>query len=87
MGEYERAVEAGRRAQTIASSIGDFELQVLTNYRLGQAHFYRGEFGPAVEVFQRNVDVLRGDLARESFPGLPALPSVSSMAFIGMHWM
>jgi transcriptional regulator with AAA-type ATPase domain/tetratricopeptide (TPR) repeat protein len=87
MGEYERAVEAGRRAQAIASSIGDFELQVLINYRLGQAHFYRGEFGPAVEVFQRNVDALRGDLARKSFPGLPALPAVSSMAFIGMHWM
>lgn len=87
MGEYERAVETGRRAQAIASSIGDFELQVLSNYRLGQAHFYRGEFGPAVEVLQWNVDALRGDLARKSFPGLPALPAVSSMAFIGMYWM
>jgi tetratricopeptide (TPR) repeat protein len=87
MGEYERAVEAGRRAQAIASSIGDFELQVLTNYRLGQAYFYRGEFGPAVEVFQRNVEALQGDLGRKSFPALPALPAVSSMAFIGMHWM
>jgi transcriptional regulator with AAA-type ATPase domain/tetratricopeptide (TPR) repeat protein len=87
MGDYERAVEAGRRAEAIALSIGDFELQVLTNYRLGQAHFYRGEFAPAVEVFQRNVEALWGDLRRKVLPALPALPAVSARAFIGMHRM
>ena len=85
-GEYERAVEAGRRAQAIAFSIGDLELQILANYRLGQAYFYRGEFGPAVEVFQRNVELLRDDLGHQVV-AMPALPAVTSLAFIGMYRM
>ena len=86
MGEYEKAVESGRRAQAIASSLGDLELQVLSNFRLGQAYFYLGEFGPAVEVFQWNVEALRGDLERKAF-GMPALPAVSSRTFLGNHRM
>ncbi len=60
MGEHEKAVEAGRRAQAIASSIGDFELQVLSNFRLGQAYFYLGDF----RTSGRSVPTERGGTAR-----------------------
>jgi len=62
---------AGRRAEAIAFSIADFPLQALANNRLSQAHFYLGEFTQSVEVFQRNVDALRGGLGRKVFPARP----------------
>ena len=85
-GEYERAVEAGRRAWTIACAIGDLELRIWPTTCLGQAYFYRGEFERAVELFQRNVELLRDDLGHQVV-AMPALPAVGSLAFIGMYRM
>ncbi len=78
---------AGSRAEAITFSIEDFPLQILANYRLGRAHFYLGEFTEAGEVFQRNVEALRGDLGRKVFSALPTLPAVTSLGFIGMYRM
>src|SRR5262249_38027447 len=81
-GEPDRSVAAGERALAIAQSLGDFDLEVLAQVRLGQALFSRGDYRRALEVCRANVDALKGDLAGATF-GLTAAPAVTSRAFMG----
>jgi tetratricopeptide (TPR) repeat protein len=81
VGDYERAIEAGHRAMAIGRTLGDLAVQVSTNLHVGLAHHARGDYQTAVRVLTRNVELLRGDLAREHF-GLAALPAVYSRTWI-----
>ena len=74
-GDPDRAIDTGERALTLASELGDFGLEVMTNFHLGQAYVSSGRNRRAAELFKRNVDTLQGDLVRELF-GLPALPAM-----------
>ncbi len=81
-GEPDRSVDAGQRALAIAQSLGDFELEVVAQVRLGQAFFSLGDYRNAAAVCRANVDALKGDLAGVTL-GLTAPPAVTSLAFLG----
>jgi tetratricopeptide (TPR) repeat protein len=81
MGDRERGIEFGQHALTMARALGDFAIEVQTNYFLGQAYYSLGDYRLAMEVVRRNVVSLEGDLLRESFgQGGPA--SVSARAVL-----
>ncbi len=81
MGDRDRGIEFGQRALTMARALGDFAIEVQTNYFLGQAYYSLGDHRLAMEVVKRNVVSLEGDLLRESFgQGGPA--SVSARAVL-----
>jgi len=77
MGDQAGSLESGERALAIAERLCDSRLRVRVTTWLGQAHYYRGEYREAAKFFEKNVEVLVGELTRERF-GLPQLPSVHS---------
>jgi class 3 adenylate cyclase/tetratricopeptide (TPR) repeat protein len=81
MGQADRAVESGRRA--LASVRGDVGLEVLTNFRLGQAYFTLGEYRRAIDVLTATVEQLRGGALHERF-GLPVVPSATCRVWIAL---
>jgi tetratricopeptide (TPR) repeat protein len=82
MSDPERAVASGQRALSIASTVGDFGLEVMSNFRLGQAYFLIGDFRRAIHRFQLTLDALKGDLVFERFR-MPGLPAAHCGAFLG----
>jgi transcriptional regulator with AAA-type ATPase domain/tetratricopeptide (TPR) repeat protein len=76
-GQHDRALEAGRRALTLARTLEDLTLRVSTNAYLGQVNHTLGNYREAAAFFRDNVGTLVGGLARERL-GLPQLPSVHS---------
>ena len=81
MGDYDCAVESGRRALAIAAASKDFTLQVLANVYLGQVYYTLGDYRQAIHFFRQNVDSLTGDLVRERF-GLHGLPAVFARSWL-----
>ncbi len=80
-GEYDRAVALARREQAMSASFGNFALAITVNFRLGQAYHSLGEYSKAVEVLERNVGLLDGDLQRQLL-GLAGFPSVLSRVWL-----
>lgn len=81
-GEPDRAVSSAQRALTLARSLGDFDLEIITHVRLGQAYFSLGDYRSAIATCQATVDALKDSLLRETF-GLPSAPALISRAFMG----
>jgi tetratricopeptide (TPR) repeat protein len=81
-GHHEQAVEYGRQALEIATEFGDLALAVGTNLVLGETYHALGRYHEAIEVLERNVAVLQGDLETRRV-GLVGLPSVLSRIWIG----
>ncbi len=75
IGDPDRAIESGRRALAIATTLGDFALEVATNTHLGPAYGALGDYRRAIEILRGTVESLQGDLIRERL-GLAGLPSV-----------
>jgi class 3 adenylate cyclase/tetratricopeptide (TPR) repeat protein len=75
MGDPDRAITSGQRALAIAAMTGDLALEVLANFSLGVVYHSLGEYGQAMEVLERGVESVQGELARERF-GLAGPPSV-----------
>ena len=71
------AIEKAELAFTIASAIGDFNLQVQANHFLGTSHRMIGDDDRAIYHFKKNVDSLVGDQIYDRF-GLAFLASVGS---------
>jgi class 3 adenylate cyclase/tetratricopeptide (TPR) repeat protein len=80
-GELDHAVESGERALAVATTLGDFPLQVMANIFLGTAYHALGGYRRAVDCFRRNVASLAGDLIRERF-GMTGLPAVMSRTWL-----
>ena len=80
-GEHDRAITLAREEQAISASFGNFGVIIASNLRLGQAYHSLGEYSKAIEVLERNVTLLDGDLRRELF-GLAGLPSVFSRVWL-----
>jgi class 3 adenylate cyclase/tetratricopeptide (TPR) repeat protein len=80
-GEHDRAITLAREEQAISASFGNFAVAIASNLRLGQAYHSLGEYSKAVEVLERNVTLLDGDLRRELF-GLAGFPSVFSRVWL-----
>jgi predicted ATPase/class 3 adenylate cyclase len=79
--DQEGAVASGQRALELATALGDFALQVETNFRLGRAYDSLGDYRRAVDFFRWNVTALVGDHLHQRF-GQPGLSSVLSRAWL-----
>jgi tetratricopeptide (TPR) repeat protein len=77
LSEPARAAEAGHRALSIGGAGGDFGLQVVAHFFLGQLALGSGDYQRAKEHLRWNIDALTGNLVRERF-GLSGLPPVLS---------
>jgi tetratricopeptide (TPR) repeat protein len=82
-GNPDEAVVSALRALSIASTLGDLALEVLTNYRLGQTYMTLGEYPRAIERLARTVELVTGEPISERFgmPGLPAVAARTVMTF------
>jgi tetratricopeptide (TPR) repeat protein len=81
MGDGVQAEALGQRALTIALSLGDFALQVVATFFLGEGSFNVGNYRRAIDYCQRNVAMLEREQAYERL-GLTGLPSVLSRAWL-----
>jgi class 3 adenylate cyclase/tetratricopeptide (TPR) repeat protein len=81
VGDYDRAIDSGKRALAIAAHLEDLPLQVMTREYLGIVYHHRGEYRQAMDFLRQNVAALRGDLTRERF-GLAGLPAVISRTWL-----
>jgi tetratricopeptide (TPR) repeat protein len=75
-GDPERAVEVGQRAFAIAEALGDFALQVGTNWRLGMVYHTLGNYPRAIDHLRFALGSLEGDLIYHEPFAVPRLPSV-----------
>jgi class 3 adenylate cyclase/tetratricopeptide (TPR) repeat protein len=74
-GEHERAVDAGERALAVATEMGDFALQVITQDRLSRAYWQLGDFRRAIDLCKRSMSLLEGKPVGERF-GMANVASV-----------
>lgn len=81
MGNPAQAAAVGQRALTIASSLDDFPLDVVSNFFMGQGYFNVGNYASAIDHCRRNVAALEGDQIFDRL-GLTGLPSVLSRIFL-----
>ena len=82
-GEYDRALTVALRDRAVGASFGSFADTVRSNYRLGQIYYSLGDYTSAVDALARNVELLDGDLRRESF-GFAGLPAVLSGSWLAL---
>ncbi len=81
MGDQRRAEELGQRAVAISSQVGDFALEVVATFFLGQGYFNIGDYTRAIDHCRRNVTVIKGERAYQRL-GLTGLPSVLSRTWL-----
>jgi class 3 adenylate cyclase/tetratricopeptide (TPR) repeat protein len=82
MGDPDRAIEAAERAFAVARDLGDFDLEIDTNFRLGLTYLNLGEYRSAADFLSRNVKALDAGqaYARAEQPGLPSVLSRAWLA-------
>jgi tetratricopeptide (TPR) repeat protein len=80
MGDHDSAVAAGQQALAVAETRGDVALRVMAQQFLGVAYYALGDHRRALGVLRSNVELLTGDLIRESF-GVVGYPAVNSRAW------
>jgi class 3 adenylate cyclase/ribosomal protein L40E len=78
-GNTNQALAEGQRAVAIAEEAGDFALRVVAGAYLGSIYSELGNYKQAVELLQKTVDALAGDLICERL-GQTALPAVFARA-------
>jgi class 3 adenylate cyclase/tetratricopeptide (TPR) repeat protein len=81
LGEHDRALAAGERAQTIASRLGDVALEIASNTYLGHACQNTGQYRRAITLFRRNAQLAEGQLVGGTL-GLPFISSVQSRIWL-----
>src|SRR5262249_36130190 len=57
LGAHREAVEVGRRALDIATERGDRALELEATYRTAQAHFALGDYGQAIDLLTRSMNL------------------------------
>jgi tetratricopeptide (TPR) repeat protein len=77
-GDYDEAVRFGQEALTIARTLGDRAIEVITTDNLGETHAAGGDFSVAATLLEPNV-ALEGDLRYERF-GTAVVKAASSEA-------
>ena len=81
MGEHDRAIAAGQRALALATTSGAFDVQVNAQNNLGVAYYAAGDYRQALDVSQRMIAVLTGELLSERF-GLPIFPGLLGRGYV-----
>jgi tetratricopeptide (TPR) repeat protein len=80
-GEPAHAIESGERALALATTLGDFGLEVMSTFFVGAACSALGEYRQAVDYFSRNVASLKGERVHERC-GMTGLPAVLSRTWL-----
>lgn len=80
-GHYEEALRCGRDALAIGAALADPAIEAPSLGALGMVHTARGELREAVEVLERNVKLLEGDLVYERF-GQAVIPSAYAWCYL-----
>jgi class 3 adenylate cyclase/tetratricopeptide (TPR) repeat protein len=80
MGEHDRAIAAGQRALDLATISGAFDVQVVALTYLGVAYYAAGDYWQTLDVAQRVMARLTGELLYERC-GLPILPATLSRSY------
>jgi class 3 adenylate cyclase/tetratricopeptide (TPR) repeat protein len=81
IGEHDRAIAAGQRALTLATTSGAFDVQVVAQTQLGVAYSAGGDFRQALDVARQAMASLTGELRYARF-GQATLPAVVSRGHI-----
>ena len=76
-GDQDQAIQWGKRALAVAGEIGDVGLQIVATTWLGQIYFAKADYGQAVTLLRRNLQLLVGELAGQRF-GMPQPPAIHS---------
>ena len=63
MGAHDRAIAAGQRALTLATTSGAFDVQVVAQTNLGLAYHAAGDFRQALDLSRQTMALLTGELA------------------------
>ena len=79
-GDYDEAVRFGLEALSIGEALGETSIQVVATTFLGMAHVTRGEFGDAIALLERNLD-LKSDVQDQRF-GAPVIQPALSRALL-----
>jgi class 3 adenylate cyclase/tetratricopeptide (TPR) repeat protein len=83
LGEPDEALVTGSRALEIAGRLGDLRLRILATSYLGQAHYFRGEYGRVVELATDNLAALPPEWVYEYF-GATQPASVGNRSYLVM---
>src|SRR4029453_18495597 len=67
VGDSDRAVASGQHALALAASVKDVGTPGVANAILGNVYYACGDYRQAIEVLQKVVTALTGDLTREHF--------------------
>jgi class 3 adenylate cyclase/tetratricopeptide (TPR) repeat protein len=81
MGEHDRAIAAGQRALALATTGGALDVQVVAQTFLGVAYYAVGDFRQGMDISQRVMALLTGELCYARF-GLPILPAVLARGYL-----
>jgi tetratricopeptide (TPR) repeat protein len=81
IGEPDRAVESGQRALALADACGEVASHVSATYYLGLANVFKGDYPRAMDLLERTIGSLEGELVRERF-GNPFPPSVGARTYL-----
>ena len=78
MGNTDRALTYSQRCRALATTLGDVELQIGSNQRLGQIYYDLGDYHRAMECMRSNVASLQGELLHKRFGTNIALPAITA---------
>ena len=76
-------MEYAQQALATARSVGDFGLEILAGVRLVLNYLFLGQYRQVIEILQRYMEALSGDLARERFE-MASLPAVSGRVYLSV---
>jgi tetratricopeptide (TPR) repeat protein len=84
----DQALTTGQRAVALITPLKDATLQRFADFSLAEVHFSLGQYGPAIEAFRRNVDVIGNRIHENSGIAHSAVADLrwlaQSLAEVGM---
>jgi tetratricopeptide (TPR) repeat protein len=83
-GDFGAAVQAGLRALTIATSLGDVPLQVWTGVGLGRVYYAQGDYRRGIQGTRQILDTLQRTPVDERFVQMSVLPSVACRTWLAL---
>ncbi len=81
IGDYDRAMASGQRAQALAVACEDLALEVTSHLHLGQVYHILGHYQQAIDALKYTVTRLQGEQLWERF-GLAGLPAVHARTWL-----
>lgn len=80
-GHPDQAVASGEKALRLATSCGELSLEIAARHHLGLAYYALGRYRQAIDIFDRTMAALAGELRLQRL-GLVNPPAVTSRAYM-----